>query len=154
MAAGSYAHGAARFERQLRVFLWGLGISFAILMIGTPIMLGKPEWMVRMWISDDAEMEMARKLVKIPFYVNFLNAVNDCVTSFVITMRYAYSAMIPSLVRAVVFVSGTVGLYYTGKADPVRMMWSFCINDLVVFALDIVIFVIPIRCLILLIKNM
>jgi hypothetical protein len=110
--------------------------------------------MASIWITDEAEMEMAKKMLRIPFYLNFLNAINDCVTSFVLTMKFAYTAMVPSLARGITFIVGSLGLYYTRRRDPVRMMWSFCINDLVVLVFDLLISVAPLRGLLLLIKSL
>jgi Na+-driven multidrug efflux pump len=143
IAAGSYAYGAMRNTRLIRLFLWALGASFLILTLFTPFMIIKPQWISAIWIREDDEMAFAKKMLPIPFYVDLLNAVNDCVTSFLLTMKFAWTAMAPSLLRGVAYCVGAVGLYYTNGEDPVRMMWSFCINDVVVLLVDVAIFVFP-----------
>jgi Na+-driven multidrug efflux pump len=145
LSSGSYAWGAQRFQRLLTLFLLAFGISVGIELVLTPIMITRPEWIAAIWITQDDEMVYAKKMLPIPFYANWLNAFNDATTNLLLTMKYAYTAMAPSLTRGAVYMIGAAILRATNKDDPVRMMWSFCINDFVVTALDIVLLIFPLR---------
>ena len=77
--------------------------------------------------------------------VNLLNALNDATVSFLLISKYSYTAMAPSIMRGITYIVGAVALYYTGKQDPVRMMWSLVINDVSIFVLDVGIFIVPFK---------
>jgi hypothetical protein len=82
-------------------------------------------------------------MLPIPFYANWLNAINDATTTLLLTMQFAFTAMTPSLLRGITFIVGAICLYETSKDNPVRMMWSFAINDFAVTVLDAIILIWP-----------
>jgi Na+-driven multidrug efflux pump len=145
LASGSFAWGAGQPQRLRQLFFFALALSVAIELVMTPVMICRPEWAASIWISDDAEMAYARRMLAIPFYANWLNAFNDATTSLLLTMKYAYTAIAPSLTRGAVYIIGAIVLWAPNKSDPVRMMWSFCINDFAVTALDAVLLIVPLR---------
>jgi Na+-driven multidrug efflux pump len=145
LSSGSYAWGAQRFSRLFQLFLMSFAMSIAIELAVTPLMIVRPEWIAQIWITEDSEMEYAKKMLPIPFYANWLNAFNDATTNLLLTMKYPWAAMAPSLTRGASFLVGATVLWATNKDDPVRMMWSFCINDFVVTALDVVLLIAPLR---------
>jgi Na+-driven multidrug efflux pump len=148
LASGSYAYGGANQKRLLKLFLWALAGSISILIITTPVMVVRPEWIASIWITNEVDMEYAKKMLPIPFYANWLNAFNDATTNFLLTMKFAWTAMAPSLTRGAAYLIGAAILWATNKDDPVRMMWSYCINDFTVTVLDALILIVPLRRLI------
>jgi hypothetical protein len=60
-------------------------------------------------------------------------------------MKFAWTAMVPSLTRWAAYMIGATVLWATNKDDPVRMMWSFCINDFTVTVSDALVFIVPLR---------
>ena len=145
LAAGSYAYAKEERQRVFVLLAWDVFLGLLILGAYMPLMIIKPEWVCSIWITSADEMAYAKKMVAIPFYVNILNALNDATVSFLLIARFAYTAMTPSLLRGVTYIIGAVALYYTNKTDPVRMMWSFGINDLTIFVLDVCILIVPFK---------
>jgi Na+-driven multidrug efflux pump len=148
LTSGSYAFGGGNQKRLLRLFLWALLVSVTVLVAMTPIMVVRPQWIASIWITNDSDMEYAKKMLPIPFYANWLNAFNDATTNFLLTMKFAWTAMVPSLTRGAAYMAGATVLWATNKDDPVRMMWSFCINDFTVTVIDALILIVPLRRLI------
>ena len=145
LAAGCYAYAKKDWKRVFALLSWDVFVGLLILGIFTPIMIAKPEWAASIWIMSGDEMEYAKKMLPIPFYVNLLNALNDATVSFLLISKYSYTAMAPSIMRGITYIVGAVALYYTGKQDPVRMMWSLVINDVSIFVLDVGIFIVPFK---------
>ena len=148
VASGSYANGAKKQRRMLEIFGWTVSLSSIILLIFTPIMIAKPEWMGSIWISEKEELDYAKDMLRIPFYSNFLNALNDAVTSLLLSASFAYTAMTPSLSRGVLYIVGSLILYYTNDSDPVRMMYEYVFNDVVILLIDCIIIIYPLKIMI------
>jgi Na+-driven multidrug efflux pump len=145
LASGSFAWGAGDPLRLKKLFILALAISVTFELLMTPIMIARPQWIASIWIRSDEEMAYAKKMLPIPFYANWLNAFNDATTNLLLTMKFSSIALAPSLTRGVVYIVGALTLWATNKDDPVRMMWSFCINDFTVTLLDIGLVIVPLR---------
>jgi Na+-driven multidrug efflux pump len=143
LASGSYAYGADKPRRLLVLFVWAGSIALFLLLVFTPFMVWRPEWFASIWVTLDEDMEFAKKMLPIPFYANWLNAINDATTTFLLTMKFAYTAMSPSILRGITFIVGAIALYNSNEEDPVRMMWTLAINDFSVTLLDFGIIIWP-----------
>jgi Na+-driven multidrug efflux pump len=145
LASGSFAWGAVDPQRLKRLFILALCMSITFELLLTPLMIVRPQWIASIWIRSEEEMVYAKKMLPIPFYANWLNAFNDATTNFLLTMKFTSIALAPSLTRGAVYIIGALILWSTNKDDPVRMMWSFCINDFTVTLLDLGLIVVPMR---------
>lgn len=110
----------------------------------TPLLILKPELVLSIWMSIDDEISIAKTMVVIPFYTNILNAINDAISNLLLCANFACSALLPSLVRGAFYIIGAVSLYFTDKVDPVRIMYTYNINDLAVLLTDAAISIYPI----------
>ncbi|OHS99331.1 hypothetical protein TRFO_34236 [Tritrichomonas foetus] len=148
LASGSYANGAKKQRRMFLLFGWTILVTSLILLIFTPLMIFKPEWIASFWMSNNEELDYTKLMFKIPFFTNFLNSINDTVISLLLSATFAYSAMAPSLVRGAFYIIGACILYYTDKTNPRRMMYVYVINDLVVLFVDAIILIHPLKVMI------
>ncbi|KAK8883976.1 hypothetical protein M9Y10_043079 [Tritrichomonas musculus] len=139
LASCSYANGANDILRMFVLFGWELFLSTFILSTLTPLMIFKPDYLASIWMSDDEDIDYARQMLRIPYYTNFLNGLNDAVTALLQSANFPWSAIIPSLVRGAFYIIGAKSLYVTNKKDPVRMMVTYVFNDLAVFLADVII---------------
>lgn len=144
LSSGSYSYGAKNRERLFILFGWTICISMTILIGFTPLLILKPELVLSIWMSIDDEISIAKTMVVIPFYTNILNAINDAISNLLLCANFACSALLPSLVRGAFYIIGAVSLYFTDKVDPVRIMYTYNINDLAVLLTDAAISIYPI----------
>ena len=139
LASCSFANGANDVKRMFVLFGWELFVSTLILLIFTPLMIVKPEYLASIWMSNEEDIQYAKEMLRIPYYTNFLNGLNDAVTALLQSSNFPWSAIIPSLVRGAFYIIGAVSLYITNKKDPVRIMVTYVFNDLSVFLTDVAI---------------
>lgn len=145
MASCSFANGANNIRRMLVLFLWELLMSSFILLSLTPLMIIRPDYLASIWMSNKDDIELAKKMIRIPYYTNFLNGLNDAVTAWCQSSNFPWSATVPSLIRGSFYIIGGVILYSKDKKDPVAIMFTYVINDLAVLLADLIISIYPMR---------
>ncbi|KAH0795530.1 MatE family protein [Histomonas meleagridis] len=146
LTTGRYSYGSNNLRRLLKLFVSSILVSLTIVLAFMPPLYAKTDKIVSIWISDEMPQsyhEYAIKMLRIPFYTNFVYAVNDAITSLVLSANFPVLGMIPSIVRAIVLLASSLLLYYTNQKDPVRMMFTFCISDGAVLLTDLLILIKP-----------
>ncbi|EAX95909.1 hypothetical protein TVAG_304400 [Trichomonas vaginalis G3] len=104
-----------------------------------------PVPVAKIWLKDPETLEYARIMIPKPFYTNWITGVNEIVTALLQCMGYAWTAMMPSIVRGIFYIVYSLILYYTNKTNSIRMIYTYCLNDTTILLLDIIIVIKPLK---------
>lgn len=138
MTSGSYCHGAREINRWVKLLLWALIISFVVQVIFIPIIVPKPWIVAKIWLNTPEEQYYSNLIIRIPFYTNFLFCVNEVANACCMSVGKGWAPYVPAVVKGVLTIVASIGLYYTGKSDPVRIVYVYNILDGATFIIDVV----------------
>jgi Na+-driven multidrug efflux pump len=97
LGAGSYACGAKQPRRHLRLLGTVCLLGFAYHLVLMPIMVFKTEWPLSIWLRND--LDIAKRLVRIPYYTNTLIPLNFAFINFLLLIKKAVVSLILTVVR-------------------------------------------------------
>ncbi|KAK8886687.1 hypothetical protein M9Y10_042154 [Tritrichomonas musculus] len=138
MTSGSYCHGAREIDRWVKLLLWALLISFILQIIFIPIIVPKP-WIVgKIWLNSPEEEYYSNKIIRIPFYTNFLFSVNEMTNTCCMSVGKGWAPYVPAVIKGILTIVASIGLYYTGKSEPVRIVYVYNILDAATFIIDVI----------------
>ena len=138
MTSGSFCHGAHQIDRWIKLLCWSLLISFILQIIFIPIIEPKPWIVARIWLNSKDEEFFANKIIRIPFYTNFLFCVNEITNICCMSVGRGWFPCIPAVVKGILTIVASIALYYTGKNKPVRIVHVYNILDVATFLIDVV----------------
>ena len=138
MTSGSYCHGAREVNRWVSLLLWALLISFVIQIIFIPIIIPKPWIVAKIWLNTPEEQYYADKIIRIPFYTNFLFCLNEIANTCCMSVGKGWAPYVPAVIKGILTIVASIGLYYTGKSEPVRIVYVYNILDAATFVIDVI----------------
>lgn len=138
MTSGSFCHGAHQINRWIQLLLWALLISFVLQIVFIPILEPKPWIVAKIWLNTEEEELYADKIIRIPFYTNFLFCVNEMTNTCCMSVGRGWAPYIPAVTKGVLTIVASIGLYYTGKNNPVRIVYVYNILDAAIFIIDVI----------------
>ena len=138
LGAGSYANGAQNFKRLLHLFLTVCLLTWVYHALLMPMMVFKTEWPCKIWLAKQEDLDLAKKMIRIPYYTNTLIPLNFAAVNYLLCMRKAFVALILTLIRGGLYVGYTFILYKTGKDKPVRMMYAYNMDDCTLFLMSLI----------------
>lgn len=137
MTTGSYARGSGNYARLIQLFIRAVIITECYHLCWVPLMQIRGDWVASIWMSEKDQLAFAKIFLRMPFYTNWLIPLNDSSVNFLLASGRPIIAMIPSLLRGTVVLIATFVFYYTGKNKPMRMMYAYNSQDVIVIILDI-----------------
>jgi Na+-driven multidrug efflux pump len=147
MAAGSYASGAAKIRRFIRLSFWGFIFCLGSQLIFMPLTLIDPWVPSRIWLSSPEEKAWSRKINGIPFYTQFLQAASEITNCICMSAGKGWAPLIPAIIKGVVEIGAVQGMYDRegGSTDPRGIVYVYNILDGVVLVVDIVFWIVLVR---------
>ena len=130
MVSGSFARGANDPSRIVKLFYCSCCVTFIYHCCWIPLMETRGDWVARIWVTDQTQLELSRQFLRIPFYTNCLIPLSDATVNFLLASGKPVIAMSPSFLRAAVIFAATFAFYYTGKDQPMRMMYTYTTTDI------------------------
>ena len=138
MTAGSYSTGARQIHRFVALAKWAMLIAFALQIIFIPILMPRPWIAARIWLSTPEEEAYSPKIIRIPFYTNFVFSANEVVNCICMSFGQGWAPYVPAVVKGILTIVGAIGLYYTGKTNPVRIVYVYNILDAATLLIDVI----------------
>jgi Na+-driven multidrug efflux pump len=135
LGAGSYACGARQPRRHLQLLGTVCLLGFAYHLVLMPIMVFKTEWLLSIWLKDD--LDIAKRLVRIPYFTNTLIPLNFALINFLLSMKKAVVSLILTVVRGGLYVAYSFLCYHAMGQDPFKMMYAYNMDDATLFILGI-----------------
>ena len=137
LSTGSYSHGAKENIRLIKLFWSSIIITLIFQFIFLPLIFFKSDFILNFWISNKNILNFAKSFIKIPFYTNWLTAINEVITCFLLSIKKSNKALYPSIVRGFLYIFGSILIYYTNKNNSKILMFEYCLNDIIIFIIDL-----------------
>jgi Na+-driven multidrug efflux pump len=99
LGVGSYAYSSGNYDRYLALFRTVAILGWCYHIALMPLMVFKPEWPARIWISDPEQLDWAHRLIRIPYYTNSLIPLSVAIINFLLSMKKAIISLVLTLVR-------------------------------------------------------
>lgn len=135
LSTGSHANGAKEYRRFLIYFFTTLGFAMSISVVMCPIMITNPKMIAKGFLSNDLEIHYAEKILRIPFYTQLLNAIDNTIGVMLITLQNKVLAALFPLMNMLFLVVGPIVLSINSKGHPERIMNLYNISDVVDFVI-------------------
>lgn len=136
LPSASFAFGANRFNRIIRLFFHSIWILVTINVLYSLIMVFFPRQICSIWDDDPDFLNLCGEMIPIVFYVTFLMPLEFIVPSaFQATQKAFLSTVIALITQIVPFPLFSTILYFTNKNDPVRLMWTYALGDVFSFTI-------------------
>jgi Na+-driven multidrug efflux pump len=138
--AASYAFGRGQYRRILYLLLHLVWITFLWAGICECVMCLIPRQLGQIWSRKENFLKWVEKLLRPGFYgivlapapyisIAFLNSVNEP----------CFSAVLSVLTNLIPLPVFSTIMYFTGKEDPVRIVWAYLMRDGFSFVMSLVI---------------
>ncbi|OHS95083.1 hypothetical protein TRFO_38729 [Tritrichomonas foetus] len=144
LSAGTHAWGANDPVRCVKLFLWTLAFIFPLLFIVSVTVIPGKTVIAKAFLDDAKEIEIAEKLLPIPFYTSPLNGITVLLSMTMIVVGKPLLAFIPQLLQVLILTIGCKILSSAYKSDPTKIMYIYNINDITVFVISLALLVIPV----------
>lgn len=132
LPSASYAFGAGRYSRVLRLTIHAFWSSFLVTLIVTIILCSIPRLIASLWSRDETYLYWAAKIFPIVFYTESLVSAQYVLPVFLQSLTKAKLAAafnFASLLIPLPIIS-TI-LHYINPDDPVFLMWTYVINSII-----------------------
>ena len=145
LGAGSYCRGAQLWDRLLKLFLVTCIVTFLYHFMLMPLMAFHADLPSKLWIDNKDQLDLAKKLLAIPYYTNTLIPINYAYVNVLLIMRKAVLALTLTVIRGGLYIAYTFAFYSTDKANPIRMMYAYNCDDVTLFILGGILAIYQIR---------
>ena len=131
--AVSYSFASKDFKRVKQLFFYSLIVPLSISIIFLPLLIFKPEFIMKIWLNHNSTLLLAKKMVPIIFYTFILFPLSEVCNATLISTGYSSLATIPPFSRALSMIIGVLILHFSNKNDPIRILYCFSFQDIGLF---------------------
>lgn len=142
---GTYARGSKNYKRLAEIFKWGFILTLILQIIFMPLLCTRGDLVFMIYHKKEEAYQLARDIIRIPFYLNWVFAWDQMTTSILVATGYHWLAMTPPLFKGVMYLVWTCVIYYTNKEDFVRMMYGYALTDASQFVYSSCLLYFPVR---------
>jgi len=150
LSSASYAFGAGRMNRVLWLFIHSLWLSTLTTFSFSIICVIFPRKISQFWSSNPEFLSISEKMLPILFYAASTLGFQYIVPAVLqATMRVFLASILSIITMMIPLPLFSTYLYYSGdgKHNPVRVMFTYVMNDLFSLIMDILFILIPLRSL-------
>lgn len=145
LSAGTHSWGSNNPKRLLQIFFWTLLINGSLTLIVSFVAIFGKSFICRSFLNDDKEIELAEKMVPIPFFTSPLQGIGITLSMLMIVVGKPLFSFIPQVVQMIILCAGCKILASKFKNDVTKVMYVYNISDIVVFLLYLCFIFIPIK---------
>lgn len=130
LPAASYAYGARRPKRVKNLFYHALWLSTLVPTLISLIFICFPTQIASLWSKEASFLAIAKKMLPIQYYSTVTLGLQYLLPPLLQSVKCVLAATLESLITLLlplpVFSSI---LYFTNKKDPIRIMFTYTLND-------------------------
>lgn len=145
LSAGTHAWGCNNTKRLIHIFLWTLLFNGSLTLIVSLVVIPGKSFICCSFLNDETEIELAEKMVPIPFYTSPLQGIGITLSMLMIVVGKPLYSFIPQLVQMIILCAGCKILASKFKNDVSKVMYIYNISDIAVFILYMCFICIPIK---------
>ena len=142
----SYAFGAKRLNRMVRIFFHSLWIPTIIVTLISVVLIFAPDKVSSIWSKDPEFLHWSKILVPRIYYLTFLFPIQYVAVGFIMSMQRERLAAILSFISYLfpLPIYSSV-LYYSKKNDPARIFYSYPLMDITASIIFVIAIISPVR---------
>ena len=144
LTTGTHSMAVMNYKRMLIALSCVFVISAFFLSIFVPLMITKPLLVMKLFISNPSQLELAKKMVPIPMYTFAFSVCFLSLGTFFITAGKALIAFVIPFVQLLSLCVSSKVISIKFPHDPVKVLYAYNICDLITFTITIILFVVTI----------
>jgi Na+-driven multidrug efflux pump len=137
LGAGSYAYSSKNYARYLALFRSVCILGWCYHIVLMPLMVFRPEWPSRIWLSAPVDLEWAHTLIHVPYYTNSLIPLSVALINFLLSMKKAIISLLLTLIRGGMYIGYSFLFYHVFEKSPEHLMYAYNADDVTLFLLAI-----------------
>ena len=145
LSAGTHAWGSNNPKRLIHLFFWTLLFNSCLTLLVSIVVIPGKSFICKSFLADPMELELANKMIPIPFYTSPLQGIGVTLSMLMIIVGKPLFSFIPQIVQMLILCAGCKILAAKNKDDVTKIMYVYNISDVCVFILYCVFLFIPIR---------
>jgi Na+-driven multidrug efflux pump len=145
LGAGSYAFSSGNGRRHLELMRAVCVLGFCYHLLFMPIMIFKPQWLARIWLSKKDELDWARKLLRVPYFTNTLIPLNFAMVNFLLSTKSPMISLLLTLIRGGLFIGYSYLCYNLLGKSSEHMMYAYNMDDVTLFILGLIAMIGPFK---------
>jgi Na+-driven multidrug efflux pump len=128
--AASYGFGAKRLNRVLWLFVHATWMGTICSSLITSVIVFLPGKVALIWGSDPSFVSWCEECLPKAFYTCLLVGYQYTASALLQALHFVGAASALSVLTMLLpWPTFSSILYFTGKEDPARIMWTYCLND-------------------------
>ena len=136
MTVGTFAYGSGDNVRLLKYFGFAILVTVVFGGVFSIFMIVNPQLIASIYLDSATDMELSNKILKIPYYTNWLSPVGMMCLVLLICVGKPLRASIPSFVQTIIVIFFAFLFSKLYPDNPERIYLAFCINDIIIFMLS------------------
>lgn len=145
ISTGTHAWGANNARRVVRLFLWTMLLNGVLTFLVSLVVIPAKSVICRSFLNDPVEIQLAEKMVHVPFITSPLQGIGITVSMLMIVVGKPIFSFIPQVVQMIILCAGSKILAVKNKNDISKVMYVYNISDVVGFILYCCFLFVPIR---------
>lgn len=133
MSTGNHAFGSNNILRLKKLLFWSLVISLSISIVFSFAVIVFKTSIASWFINDKDELDLASKMLPIPFYTSFLLGVGLLVYASLLVIKKPGLSMIPLVLQIVILCAGSEVLKLIFKDDFIKIFHIYNCSDIICF---------------------
>lgn len=133
MITGTHAYSSGNIKRLKHLLYWSLGIALAICFSFSFALIVFKRQIASIFIHDDDELDIASKMLPIPFYTSFLSGFVTIAMALLMIIGKPLLVLIPTILAPINLIISCVILKKIFKNDYIKLMFSYNISDIIGF---------------------
>lgn len=133
MTTGTHAYSSGNIKRLKHLLYWALSIALTISVIFSFALVVFKKQIASIFIHDIDEIEIASRMLPIPFYTSFLSGFVTIAMALLMIVGKPILVLIPTVLSPVNLIVACMILKKIFKNDYVKLMFSYNICDIISF---------------------
>ncbi|EAY10722.1 hypothetical protein TVAG_364470 [Trichomonas vaginalis G3] len=143
--SATYALHKKNTNRAIEVVAWSLLLPLIAVVTISLIMVISPYTIMKIWINDELMVSYVPKISRIPFYTSLLEPFIQMFIALAIVFNRGVLASICPLVKVSALIGSAALFSKYSKSNPLLILHSYNIQDLLNFLCSLTVFVISLR---------
>lgn len=141
MTTGTHAYASGNITRLKHLLYWSLAISLTISVSFSFALVVFKREIASLFISDDEELDIAEKMLPIPFYTSFLSGFVTIAMALLMIIGKPLLVLIPTVLSPFNLIITCIIMKKIFKNDYVKLMLSYNVSDILSFLIYIGMFI-------------
>ena len=142
LTSTTHALAVSNYKRVIDTLKYAALIIICFLVIYIPLLIFRPLWFAKLFVSQESELKMAEKMLPIPFYTFSITAMNMFCNNFFVAIGKPFISLFNSTIQLISICIASKVLLSLFPTDPAKEMFSYTACDCITLVLTLIFFII------------